>query len=218
MPAVARSHPLHPRSQDDKEEKLKGVRSLIKYATLSDYMLVPTEESALTGIAAEFPEDIPGYGGRGWCRCEYFIFSLAAEMCEREVELYAIASDGALHQYPTVKVAGAQFMPSGGALSNPDDKARVVALEDTIVEAYGKVMAVNRCKSSGEVDLSEKMLRPVHVDVLFEAVAKHKVEALDLSTNQLGVEGAEKLADKLRSNRTLTRLKFALLEFEPVCT
>ena len=28
--------------QDDKEEKLKGVRSLIKYATLCDYMLVPT--------------------------------------------------------------------------------------------------------------------------------------------------------------------------------
>ena len=65
----------NPRSQDDKEEKLKGVRSLIKYATLSDYMLVPTEESALTGDAAKFPEGIPGYGKRGWCRCEFFIFS-----------------------------------------------------------------------------------------------------------------------------------------------
>ena len=51
--------------QDDKEEKMKGVRSLIKYATLSDYMLVPTEEEELR---PEFPEMIPGYGSRGWCR------------------------------------------------------------------------------------------------------------------------------------------------------
>ena len=62
--------------QEDKEEKLKGVRSLIKYAALSDYMLVPTEEE----WTLEDPERIPGYGSRGWCRVEYFIFSLAAEM------------------------------------------------------------------------------------------------------------------------------------------
>ena len=47
--------------QDDKEEKMKGVRSLIKYATLSNYMLVPTEEAVLTS----FPENIPGYGAAG---------------------------------------------------------------------------------------------------------------------------------------------------------
>jgi len=33
--------------QDDNEGKMKGVRSLIKYVTLSDYMLVPTEEEEL---------------------------------------------------------------------------------------------------------------------------------------------------------------------------
>ena len=42
--------------------------SLIKYATLCDFMLVPTEEEELTGFAAKFPEEIPGYGARGWCR------------------------------------------------------------------------------------------------------------------------------------------------------
>ena len=52
--------------QDDKEEKLKGVKSLIQYATLCEYMLVPTEEETLTGNAATYPEDIPGYGTRGW--------------------------------------------------------------------------------------------------------------------------------------------------------
>ena len=72
--------------QDVKEEKLKGVRSLIKYATLSDYMLIPTDERKLEGLAPKYPEWIPGYGDRGWCRVEYFIFSLAAEMREHEVE------------------------------------------------------------------------------------------------------------------------------------
>ena len=52
--------------QDDKEEKLKGVRSLIKYATLCDYMLVPTEEKVLYYAG---PQAISGYGKRGWCRC-----------------------------------------------------------------------------------------------------------------------------------------------------
>ena len=52
--------------QDDKAKKLEGVRSLIKYATLCDYMLVPTEEERLEGNAASYPDSIPGYGSRGW--------------------------------------------------------------------------------------------------------------------------------------------------------
>ena len=47
--------------QDDKVEKLKGVMSLIKYAALSDYMLVPTEEAS-EGNLPMYPETIPGYG------------------------------------------------------------------------------------------------------------------------------------------------------------
>ena len=92
-------------TQDDKEEKLKGVNSLIKYATLSDYMLVPTDLEKLEGFATMYPASIPGYGERAWCRTEYFLFSLAAEMRESEVvELYAIKRNGKLQAYPSVKV------------------------------------------------------------------------------------------------------------------
>ena len=57
--------PLPPRAvyQDVKETKLKGVRSLIQYATMCEYMLVPTEEE---GGLAYIPSHIPGYGTRGW--------------------------------------------------------------------------------------------------------------------------------------------------------
>ena len=52
--------------QDDEAEKLKGVVSLIRYATLCQYMLVPTEEAKLDEFAAVRPNCIPAYGSRGW--------------------------------------------------------------------------------------------------------------------------------------------------------
>ena len=131
--------------QDYKEEKMKGVRSLIKYATLCNYMLVPTEEKGLP----KYPERIPGYGSRGWCRVEYFIFSLAAEMRGRKPQLYGIHRDGSLRHYPDVGVINERLMPSQGALSNPDDKALVQTLEDTMIEAYGKVIVEILCGGGG---------------------------------------------------------------------
>jgi len=190
--------------QDDKEAKMKGVRSLIKYATLCDYMLVPTEEERLPW----FPNLIPGYGSRGWCRVEYFIFSLAAEMRGREAPLYGIKRDGSLRHYPEVKVDGNDDMPSQGALSNPNDKALVQDLEDTMIEAYGKVMVETTCKAGagGKASLEMKMIRACHVEALFEAVNKYEVKVLFLSGNQLGDAAAKAIAAMLRTNRSLTRL------------
>ena len=51
--------------QDHKEEKLKGVKSLIQYATMCEYMLVPTEEERVASSLMG-PSMIPGYGTRGW--------------------------------------------------------------------------------------------------------------------------------------------------------
>ena len=215
--------------QDDKEEKMKGVRSLIKYATLSDYMLVPSEEEELGYF--HVPEQIPGYGERGWCRCEYFIFALAAEMRGIEaqyiprfgstlsssnkahvpgtgVQLYAIQRDGALNQYPEIKVFDANAMPSGGKLSNPADKACVQALEDQMIDAYGKGMVESKCKAGagGKVDLSGKMLRPVHMAALCEAVVKYGVKELNLDGNQLGDEGVKALAPAVAASDSLVEL------------
>ena len=52
--------------QDNEAEKLKGVVSLIRYATLCQYMLVPTEEAQLVEIATRYLDSIPAYGRRGW--------------------------------------------------------------------------------------------------------------------------------------------------------
>ena len=49
--------------QDDKVKKLQGVKSLIQWATMCKYMLIPTEEEE---ISVGYPEDLPGYGRRGW--------------------------------------------------------------------------------------------------------------------------------------------------------
>jgi hypothetical protein len=52
--------------QEDEAEKLKGVVSLIRYATLCQYMLVPTDEAKLGALATRYPDSIPAYGSRGW--------------------------------------------------------------------------------------------------------------------------------------------------------
>ena len=256
--------------QDDKAQKLKGVMSLIKvcpapsdavsdsplhpslhpplqYSTLSDYMLVPTEEKKLP----VFPEDIPGYGKRGWCRCslapctppqarawrphaarhtghdartlhgrcEYFIYSCWA-VTQGKVEdykvpgsgvpLYAIKKDGTLQQYPEVTVLNPECMPSGGDFANPEaDRPNVKAIEDRMISFFGNCLVEAKCKPEnwvsrgGKVDLHAKMLRDEHVDALAAALAKYEVFTVDLNDNQLGPEGAAKLAKALKTNTTL---------------
>ena len=65
-------------AQDDKALKLKGIRSLIKYVTLSSFMLIPCKETP--DPLEPNPGRLPGYGPRAWCRCEWLIFSMWAEM------------------------------------------------------------------------------------------------------------------------------------------
>ena len=156
-----------------------------------------------------------------------------------EVQLYAIKRDGALHRYPAVKVLGEGDMPSGGALSNPNDKALVKDLEDKMINSYGTTMVELTCKaalhrkeddlrwkrlgpkrsdlltfaaSGGKtVDLEHKMFRPVHVDALFAAVVRYQVTGLNLANNQLGPEGGARVAAALKTNTTLAYLECAQL-------
>ena len=99
-----------------------------------------------------------------------------------------------------------KYMPSGGALSNEDDRPLVRALEDKMIEVYGKVIVELMCKPGGDVSLDGKMLRPMHMEALGEAVAKYGVKKLYLNSNQLGDVGAKQLAAWLRGNETLEEL------------
>ena len=146
-------------------------------------------------------------------RIEYFVFSLLAEMQGHEVQLYAIERDGALNRYPEVKVVDEDRMPSGGALSNPNDKALVKGLEDKMIDAYGTALVEVKCKAAGggKVDLRSKMLRPQHVGALFAAVERYQVTKLHLYLNQLGAEGGALVAAALKTNTSLTRLECAQL-------
>eukprot|EP00964_Phaeocystis_antarctica_P154945 scaffold123892_cov46-Phaeocystis_antarctica.AAC.1 len=129
------------------------------------------------------------------------------------VQLYAILLDGALNRYPRVLVGDEDDMPSGGALSNPDDEALVTSLEDKMIEAYGTALVEVKCKAAGgeAVDLGRKMLRPMHVGALFAAVERYQVASLKLGLNQLGAAGGELVAAALKTNTTLTALECAQL-------
>ena len=130
-----------------------------------------------------------------------------------EVQLYAIKRDGALNRYPKVEVLVERDMPSGGALSNPNDQALVKELEDKMIDAYGTAIVEVKCKAAGDgkVDLRCKMLRPQHVGALFAAVERYQVAKLNLRFNQLGAEGGALVAAALKTNTTLTELGCAQL-------
>jgi hypothetical protein len=220
--------------QDDKEMKLKGVISLIAYAARCQFMLIPTEES---GDPGHLPDLIPGYGKRGWCRVEYFIFALLAEMegkvAEYEegmpqwpeyhvkgtgVQLYAIQRGGELKQYPQVNFTGVdKDLPSDGILSNPNDKPLVTEIQDKMIDTFGHAIVENICgkaKEGERVGLNNKLLRPQHVGSLMAAVEKHQVAKLDLDRNQLGPEGGAKLAEALKTNTTLRWLQVRLNDLD----
>jgi hypothetical protein len=214
--------------QDDKAMKMKGVVSLIAYATQCQYMLIPTEESGGDGFGLfDGPHQIPGYGTRGWCRVEYFIFALLAEMegkvAEWEdypggklvkgtgVQLYAIQRGGELKQYPKVVFTGTDGdLPSQGDLSNPKDAPLVKGIEDKMIDSFGHAIVERFCgkaKEGEKVDLRCKLLRPQHVGSLMAAVEKHQVAELDLRSNQLGPKGGMKLAKALKTNTSLRELQ-----------
>ena len=182
--------------QTDRDEKLKGAQSLIHYVTLCKYMLIPAQEVNLQGSEAfkqakEYPALIPDYGPRGWCRLEWFIFSLLNEMQadRQEVQLYVIQRKGNLLQFPRVRQGDASYMPSKGDLSNPNDRQIIKAMEDKMIRAYGERI-VNKAAAAGtEGNLKDKMIRPEHLASLGAAVKRYGSVSLNLDQNELGTEG-----------------------------
>ena len=113
---------------------------------------------------------------------------------ERDVELYGILWTGELHQYRSVKVVFEDSMPSGGEFSNPADKQLVQGLEDAMISAFGKSVAIAACrKGTQTANLEHKMIRGEHLPTLFVAARDHGVTGLNLAGNQLRVSGAETL-------------------------
>ena len=128
------------------------------------------------------------------------------------VPLYAIRKDGTLQQYPQVAVLDPDQMPSGGDFANPEaDRPNVKGIEDKMISFFGNCLMEAKCKPEnwdhGMVYLGGKMLRDEHVDALAAALAKYEVAKVNLGRNQLGPEGAAKLAEALNSNRTLKVLR-----------
>ena len=126
------------------------------------------------------------------------------------VPLYAIKKDGTLQQYPRVFVSQPEQMPSSGDFANPEaDRPSVQGLEDKMISFFGNSLVEAKCEAGRGryVNLNSKMLRDEHVDALAAALAKYKVKVVRLDGNQLGPEGAAKLAEALKTNTTLKVLE-----------
>ena len=72
-----------------------------------------------------------------WCRCEYFIFALWAEMQAevKAVDLYVLMVDGSIRQYPSVFSWNSLYreLPSGGDLAVETDRELIRRAKVTLV-------------------------------------------------------------------------------------
>jgi len=113
--------------QVNPELKLQGIRSLLHYVSRCQFMLIPLVDPARPsclssqGAPPRFPEQVPGYGARAWCRLESFAFSLRAEMLSRGegggVGLYLSDAAGTVSQFERVH-------PRWGSVAIADVEAR----------------------------------------------------------------------------------------------
>ena len=156
-------------AQDDAERKLSSIKSLIKYVTLCEFMLIPAEtEEAFTtrGYVDPGPDNIPGYGERAWCRLEWFIFMLWSELeGAAEVHLYAVNLEGVLHRYPRLQIYVDSQKPDAGGLSLEKDRPFIRALQEDM-RAASVSSAIQRQAGGAEMDLGAKMLSDSEVPEL----------------------------------------------------
>jgi hypothetical protein len=125
----------------------------------------------------------------GWCRAEYFVFSLWSAIIGSvsNVQLYAAATDGTLKPFKSVEFDGYGDMPEQGDFSVETDRATVKGLQEQMIAAFGHVAIRQACEGATDVlDLNYKMLQDQHVPTLAEAVkAVPSVKWLYLGFNQM---------------------------------
>ena len=137
---------------------------------------------------------------------EYFVFGLLAEMQGREVQLYGILRDGNLNRYPEVEVTHESKMPSGGALSNPNDKVLVKKLENEMIEAYGTVLVELKCEAASTAWGCDAPSHARGRALRGSGALQDRRLGLELQPTRTSA-GGELVAAALKTNTTLTSLE-----------
>ncbi|GMH52761.1 hypothetical protein TL16_g01301 [Triparma laevis f. inornata] len=151
--------------QDNPDELMKGVRSLIAWSLRSAYFLVPVHPDGASAFKTSLsPVDLVNYGNRAWCRVEFYIFLCLSEICGEDLKCFGYGptdprSDGngtapwvefrylcGLRKNVEIlrrmadSFSGAKFdsnsMPSNGDLFSEADRSNIKLLETTINVEY----------------------------------------------------------------------------------
>ena len=176
--------------QDDVDERGRGVQSLIHWTTQCAFMLIPTQHDAsqwvgvMDTLAILSPGDLPDYGPRGWCRLEWFIFTLwAAIQGVDDLQLYAVNLVGDLNDYPEVYVGDENELPDRGILSVETDRSSIRDLQMQMIEAFANAVVDNLKRSRGWFDLGGKLLGDEHMMQVVRAVEELQPTALHIQGN-----------------------------------
>jgi len=206
--------------QDSPELKLKGIQSLIKYVTMCTFMLIPVEvEEEIPRLdqphdaAGWDPGSLPDYGSRAWCRLEWLVFMLWAEMSGVEpLQLHAINLKGQLNHYKSITFRSdlnlEDQLPWQGDVSAETDRLLIRDVQESMISAFvpKKIWQCNDADSL-VFHLYSKLLGDEHVPTLIKALQLKQPKKLDISRcPRVTVAGYHQLAHFLATDDTLEHL------------
>jgi hypothetical protein len=195
--------------QVDPQGKLLGAQSMRYYVSQCKFMLVPTRQEK---IQARYPDKIPGYGDRAWCRLEAFIMSATGELNSSDsnsmVQLFAADVRGTLRQYPHVKLSGGRYdeMPEHGSVTHLEDRTLIRSLQAEVLGSFGHDIIRKVCEEAPMcVNLSGKLLCSAHMQTLVDLGNRgflDDVTILSLHNNIIGDAGLNTLTTFLIQRAT----------------
>jgi hypothetical protein len=125
-----------------------------------------------------------------------------------QVQLFAADINGALRQYPHVKISGGRYdeMPERGLLTVEEDRTLIQTLQSTLTSSFGQILIQKAC-SGGQmaINLGGKLLCSAHMRTLTEHLEQSSVDNLrviSLNNNVIGDSGLETLIEFVKRNST----------------
>jgi len=186
--------------QDDPQLQMLGVQSLVHWAMLSDFLLIPSfprKEDSHAFRHAVLPTQLLNYGERAWCRLEAYIFLCVSEAEGKPLRCFGFGNATGGEISSTQAKTGQRTMCFGMYPKSCESLRRLAG-------SKGSEWYLHDLPSSGELSCEddrrvvlgvEKMVSGLYSECILRIVrvTHHSREKLSIASKQLRDEAAESL-------------------------
>ena len=158
------------------------------YIKVDGRYLKPAETQNIDDVIGitSSPGELPIYGKRAWCRVEWYVFALWAEMngakprvrgdrmdtSAEQVQLYAVSLAGKLFPFDEVFINDEKSLPATADLSEETDRAHILCLQEEMIDVYVPTIIRNLCAGGTgvELNMANRMLSDNNMSKLLDAL------------------------------------------------